>query len=346
MAVNGPDRAPAEIIGHRQYGMKNIGSGDFQAGERGYYYVEDSRIQHRNVRRRFETLRAIFDFARYQRDCLQWAKGAAVQIEADLTNANLIGGTERLALNVGEAALFAKTLAEFIRSLDGIMSTSSSASKWQRRLYSLFAGPLDLPEAHKKYEKHAAALSNEVRSLRGRGTVADASEAAKREVDIFISYSRNDIVRVTPLKKILDELGLEVFLDIDGGIDAGDAWAEVIGDAVFRAKVVLGCWTPHALSRTWVRDECSMAVNSKKLVPVAIEPISKADLRVFEVRDYVDLTDFSGHGIHLGWARTLAAIANMLDAWCAQNPDHSHSAQTTARASVVRKAAELARKGH
>lgn len=162
-------------------------------------------------------------------------------------------------------------------------------------------------------------------------------------VDVFISYARADLALAEPIKSQLEALDLKLFFDIEGGIDAGDAFPVRIGDAVTGAKAVLALWTPHALSREWCRKECHLAQQLGKLIPVAMAPVSASDLKEFAASSYESLTDFSGQAQHFGWSQTLASIARKLDAWAEANPHDPGAADTVARASRVRQAALSAR---
>lgn len=163
--------------------------------------------------------------------------------------------------------------------------------------------------------------------------------------DVFISYARIEADQVAFLKSRLESLGLEVFFDVDGGIEAGDSFPERIANAVLGAKAVLACWTPHALTRPWVRRECMMAREFGKLVPVAMRRLTAMDLKEFIDASYEDLTDFTGQDTHFGWGQTLAAIARKMDAWVEEHPNDVASTEVIDRANSVRKAAHEARKG-
>lgn len=92
--------------------------------------------------------------------------------------------------------------------------------------------------------------------------------------DVFLSYAREDRDRVAPIKAALADLGLSVFVDVEG-VQAGDSFPQVIADRVVAAKVVVACWTPHALTRPWCRRECLLALEGQKLVPVAIASLNR-----------------------------------------------------------------------
>jgi hypothetical protein len=90
--------------------------------------------------------------------------------------------------------------------------------------------------------------------------------------DVFISYARRERDRVEPIKSLLERAGLKVFFDVEG-IEAGDEFPDVIDRAVKQAAVVVGIWSPRALTRPWVKRECRVAHERGVLIPVAIEPL-------------------------------------------------------------------------
>jgi hypothetical protein len=151
--------------------------------------------------------------------------------------------------------------------------------------------------------------------------------------DVFISYTREERERAAVPKRELERLGLSVFFDIEGGIEAGDEFPQRIKDAVGEVSAVLACWSPHALSRPWVRRESMMAQDRGKLVPVAIEMIEPADLpaQFYEI-SFIDLSDFRAESGHRGWAQVLDTLAGKLEANGA-----------SAKASTLRAAAKVAR---
>jgi putative chitinase len=131
-------------------------------------------------------------------------------------------------------------------------------------------------------------------------------------VDVFISYGRVDRARVEPVNEALQELGLSTFFDITG-IDGGDAFPDAIDKAVKSARAVVGCWTPHALGRDWVKTECLIALERKTLVPIEIEAVTAMDVpAAFFSLHRVSLTDWRGEREHPGWLAAVRAIAKKL----------------------------------
>ncbi|MEQ9506170.1 MAG: TIR domain-containing protein [Hyphomonas sp.] len=130
--------------------------------------------------------------------------------------------------------------------------------------------------------------------------------------DIFISYARLDRERIAPLKAALDGLGLDSFFDIDG-LDGGDTFPDVLDREVKTAKVVLGCWTPAALQRDWVKAECAIAHEQRTLVPLEFDQLSALDVPAAFFRlQRVNLTTWRSESKHDGWLATVRAISRRL----------------------------------
>jgi putative chitinase len=130
--------------------------------------------------------------------------------------------------------------------------------------------------------------------------------------DVFVSYARSDRARVEPLAHALKALGLQVFFDIEA-IDGGDVFPDVIDKEVKSASVVLGCWTPQALTRTWVKTECLIAHERNVLVPIEIDSLTLLDVPVaFGSLNRIKLTDWQGERQHDGWLTLVRTLANRL----------------------------------
>lgn len=147
--------------------------------------------------------------------------------------------------------------------------------------------------------------------------------------DIFISYARLDRERVAPLKQALDGLGLNSFFDIEG-LDGGDTFPDVLDREVKTAKVVLGCWTPHALQRDWVKAECAIAHEQRTLVPLEFDPLTPVDVPAAFFRlQRVNVSTWRGESKHDGWLSTVRAISRRL-----HRPDIYDRAQAAAALSA------------
>lgn len=134
----------------------------------------------------------------------------------------------------------------------------------------------------------------------------------ERPYDIFISYSRVDSVRALHIRDLLIARGHYVFLDAEG-IDAGEEFPDVIDHAVKGAKVVLGCWTPAAIQRRWVRIESRIGLDRGSLVAIGLEKMNPEELPAeFYNVNVLNLADFDGNPDHPAWRRVLAAIDRRL----------------------------------
>ena len=139
---------------------------------------------------------------------------------------------------------------------------------------------------------------------------ADASD--ERPYDIFISYSRVDVDKAIQLRDLLLARGHYVFFDAEG-IDAGAEFPDVIDRAVKGAKVVLGCWTPAAIQRRWVRIESRIGLDRGSLVAIALDKIDPEALPAeFYNVNVLDMSTFDGNDAHPAWQRVLTAIDRRL----------------------------------
>lgn len=158
-------------------------------------------------------------------------------------------------------------------------------------------------------------------------------------VDVFVSYARDERALAEPIFRALVELGVVAFFDIEGGIDAGAEFPDVIDRAVRKAKAVLGLWSDLALSRRWVKIECGIGLDDEKLVAAAVAPITAPVPANFYYVSREDLTSFTPGAPHDGWVRVLGALAGKLEAWVARHEGSEEAAATRAKAEALRRAA-------
>jgi tetratricopeptide (TPR) repeat protein len=86
---------------------------------------------------------------------------------------------------------------------------------------------------------------------------------------VFLSYSRDDLQRITPLAGALERAGHEVWWDRH--IAGGEEFAEAIEQALEAADVIVVAWTAASIKSAWVRDEAAAGRDSRRLVPVTID---------------------------------------------------------------------------
>ncbi|MDP3492107.1 MAG: TIR domain-containing protein [Hyphomonadaceae bacterium] len=130
--------------------------------------------------------------------------------------------------------------------------------------------------------------------------------------DIFISYAREETLRAEEIRRALEGLGLSVFFDVER-LDAGDVWSDVIDRELKSAGAVVALWSPHALSRPWVKKECAVAQGRGVLLPALLEPVTDLDMPTqFSDLQRADISDFHGQSDHPGWRKLVRALAKTL----------------------------------
>jgi hypothetical protein len=76
--------------------------------------------------------------------------------------------------------------------------------------------------------------------------------------DVFVSYKREDALRVRKLVEALRAAELDVWWDDD--IPAAAPWEATIERALADARTVLVCWSPDAVTSKNVRSSIPRAV--------------------------------------------------------------------------------------
>lgn len=130
--------------------------------------------------------------------------------------------------------------------------------------------------------------------------------------DVFVSYAREEAASAETIRRALESLSLTVFFDIER-LDAGDVWSDVIDTELKSAGAVVALWSPHALTRAWVKKECGVALERGVLLPAVLKPVSVQDVPTqFADLHRVDLSDFAGQRDHPGWRSLVRALAKKL----------------------------------
>lgn len=90
------------------------------------------------------------------------------------------------------------------------------------------------------------------------------------EYDVFISYSSFDSLIVDVIINKLEELGLEVWRDINK-IRGGNSFVKEIPDAIKKSRYFLVILTPEAENSSWIEREIIQATNNgKEIIPYKI----------------------------------------------------------------------------
>ena len=87
--------------------------------------------------------------------------------------------------------------------------------------------------------------------------------------DIFVSYSRQDRDRVTPLVAALEAEGWLVWWDPE--ITPGVEFDTLIASELDAAKAIVVVWTPHSVGSRWVKGEAREAADRGVLAPVRFD---------------------------------------------------------------------------
>jgi len=152
--------------------------------------------------------------------------------------------------------------------------------------------------------------------------------------DIFLSYARTERDKAEPIREALASLGLNVFFDVDG-LDGGDVFPDVLDREVKSAGAVVSLWSPHALTRPWIKIESRIGKTRGVLIPVEIailDPLHDVPAAFFDDQR-IDLVDFNGDTSSPGWIKLVKSLARTLE-----RPDlierevrsHSHSSAEAA----------------
>ena len=112
--------------------------------------------------------------------------------------------------------------------------------------------------------------------------------------DIFISYSRKDLVVVTSLKKEMEQqTGVSCWMDLTG-IESGDQFQDVIIRAIEQSKIVLFMMTENSIESEFTKKEILYAKNIKKrIVPIMLNGFQPKGWFLFEFGgiDYIDISN-------------------------------------------------------
>lgn len=135
--------------------------------------------------------------------------------------------------------------------------------------------------------------------------------------DVFISYGRQDRERVRPMAEALQESGLDVWWDPD--IPPGSDFRAETGRALKEATAVIVVWSQHSVTRHFVLDEASVALERGVLFPVLVDVV---DIPLgFRQIQTVDLTKWRGKTDDAAFRSLIDAVARFVKAKAAPKPD-------------------------
>lgn len=128
--------------------------------------------------------------------------------------------------------------------------------------------------------------------------------------DVFISYKSDDRDAARALAEVLEKSGRDVWWDQDD-LRGGDAYRDVIDQAISAADVVIVLWSETAVTSDWVRAEAGRARTARKLIPARLDG-SRPPLPFNEIHT-INLNGYRGGASHAGVAQLIAAVDARLE---------------------------------
>jgi hypothetical protein len=128
--------------------------------------------------------------------------------------------------------------------------------------------------------------------------------------DIFLSYAKEDRLRVELLVRALEARGWSLWWDT--AIPAGKTYDQVIEEALNTARCVVVIWSNESIASRWVRTEADEGANREILVPVLLDNV-KIPL-AFRTIQAVNLIGWRGDLPHPGidqLVRDISALIGM-----------------------------------
>src|SRR5262245_36119234 len=112
--------------------------------------------------------------------------------------------------------------------------------------------------------------------------------------DIFLSYASEDLPRVLPLVRALEDRGWSVWWDRT--ILPGRTYDIVIEEALEAARCVIVVWSNTSVTSDWVKTEAAEGVRRRILVPVALDTVRiPLEFRRIQAAQLMDWRDTDSH---------------------------------------------------
>jgi exo-beta-1,3-glucanase (GH17 family) len=129
-------------------------------------------------------------------------------------------------------------------------------------------------------------------------------------LDIFISYSSEDRLRVEPLAKAFENRGWSVWWDWKT-IPIGKTWRQFVEEGLKTSKCILVIWSKYSILSEWVIEEADVGKERKIIVPVIIDdvipPIGFRQIQAAR------LLDWKEDPKHTGFEHLLIALQNIIE---------------------------------
>ncbi len=127
---------------------------------------------------------------------------------------------------------------------------------------------------------------------------------------IFLSYAHEDHAAAKRIVDALSREGLEAWWDHD--IPPGRTWAQVIGQRIKAAEVVIAIWSARSVESNFVQEEAQMALDAGKLVPVRVDDVEPPV--GFRRTHAANLIGWRGETDNRQWRSLVSAVRETLDA--------------------------------
>lgn len=127
--------------------------------------------------------------------------------------------------------------------------------------------------------------------------------------DVFISYAHDDRAAARRFADGLEAEQLSVW--IDDALRSGEAYDQVIEQALREARAVVVLWSRKSVDSRWVRAEATLAERSGTLAPAMIEPCERPIM--FELTHTADLSAWSGDCQEAAWRTFVADVKRFVD---------------------------------
>jgi hypothetical protein len=128
--------------------------------------------------------------------------------------------------------------------------------------------------------------------------------------DIFISYAREDEVRIRPLVRALENRAWSIFWDRN--IPAGQTWRSYIGKALGDSRCVIVAWSRDSVISDWVSEEADEGKKRGILIPVLLDAV--APPIGFRSIQAADLTNWQSDRFSPQFEKLLHEIGGVLQA--------------------------------
>lgn len=89
--------------------------------------------------------------------------------------------------------------------------------------------------------------------------------------DVFISYSNEDLDKVTPIAQTLQEQGWSIWWDPQ--IPFGKRFDDAIETALDSSKCILVVWSKNSIKSNWVKTEAAEGMRRNILVPILLDDV-------------------------------------------------------------------------